>query len=193
MSTDTITHCSPGRLALFAKNTDVMFDNTDVILTSCQSRVEKDVITMTLPITAYTEGGTVLPLKDGRLLFLHAATQLVSNDMGLSWKNTYWANIVQHSNVYRLASGKIIRLEEAFSDGATYYSSTVTNDEGKTWSAPSLIAPKKYNNQVGSSCIMNDKFMQMSDGRIFFSCTYNNVDGNGAHVEIYYSDDEGVS
>lgn len=193
VSAPAITHRSPGRLALFADNAEVMFDDADVILTSCQSRIEKGVVTMTLPLSGFAEGGTVLSLNDGSLLFLHQDEQLVSKDMGLSWENTYWAKIVQHANVLRLASGKILRLEEITVDGVAYYAATVTSDEGNTWSTPVPIAPIKFNKTTGGSCIMNDKFMQMSDGRIFFSCTYNGVNGNTAHVEMYYSDDDGTT
>lgn len=194
VSVETMSHRSPGKAGLFAEDAEVMFDDASIILTSCQSRVQDGVITMTLPLDGFAEGGTVLPINNGEdLLFLHQDYQLVSKDMGLSWEKTYWAKIVQHANVYRLDSGKIIRLEEITVDNVAYYAATLTEDEGKTWSEPKIIAPMKWNKTTGSSCIMNDKFMQMSDGRLFFSCTYNGVNGNSAHVEMYYSDDEGLT
>ena len=187
-----ITHVSPGKPALFARDAEVLFDDIDLTLTSCQGRVEKAVAySYVLPNGVFTEGGTVLPLNNGELLFLHQTSQYLSLDNGLSWEPTEWAEIRQHANVLRLASGKILRLEYANVNGSYYFASALSDDEGETWSTPYLIAPHKFNGTTGSASIMNDKFMQMSDGRIFFSLTYNNVNGRVAHVEIYYSDDEG--
>lgn len=205
LETDLIAHTTPGKVGLFCEDTQVVFDDCDFVFTTGQGRLQKGVADLafgpreTDVIPNGGAGGTIVELKDGSLQYLKK--NYISADNGITWEpgGSIAGVNISCASVFRLQSGKLIQMKKVTVDGKAYHISQTSEDDGKTWVDGGIIAAidyKGYGTMLGVN--QNDKFTQMSDGRIFVSQNYEGTIPSGepnAHckvfVEIYYSDDEG--
>ncbi len=193
----TLNHLAHGRIGLIA-GADASFTNVSVTLLGREGRIEDGAHDCTIPTQYFAEGGTVLTLKNGDVVFMYNnETQFISHDCGDTWEPTHFTDFDQHVNVFRLQSGKIIKLIERQRDDGRWYGTMVSEDDGKTWYEGGDIAPMKAYG-VGGSCIMDDRFTQISDGRVFMGICYNGKPPITPHhrtawMSFFYSDDEGMT
>lgn len=208
MTAENIHHLSSGRVGFYTNGADAMFDDVNLVQTSGQGKVQDGVVEMAFgPRTGdVAKGGTsasVFELADGSLIM--QGTGLISHDDGITWeKLTGWgegkgSGVI--ANVFRLQSGRLINMVKETVNGKLCHISQYSDDDGKTWHNGGVISEvdyKGYGTVTGIN--MNDKFTQMSDGRIFVSQNYEGKlpDGDpnayaNVFVEIYYSDDEGMT
>jgi len=205
MESTYVTHLSPGPMGMFAENAAVSFDDVSVTLVSGQGKVMKGVVDSTF----WTDegglcSGTVFEMADGTLRYVHSneARHYVSTDGGLTWTNEKFTDFSTDCvNLFRLASGKLIKLMEEKVNGELYHVSYTSADEGKTWTRGGLVEKHDYKGYgTMIQTIENDKFTQVSSGRVFLSQNYQGDIPKGepnAHMkvfnEMWYSDDEGAT
>ena len=198
-----VTHISPGPMGMFAENAAVSFDDVSVTLVSGQGKVMKGVTDSTF----WTEdgelcSGSVFEMADGRLRYVHhnETRQQISDDGGLTWRAEKFTDITTDCvNIFRLNSGNIIKLMVETVNGKSCHVSYTSSDEGATWTRGGIVSFHDYKGYgTVSQTIENDKFSQVSSGRIFLSQNYSGTIPSGepnSHVqvfnEMYYSDDEG--
>jgi len=205
LASEYVMHYSPGPMGMFAENASVSFDDVSVTLVSGQGTVMKGVVDSTF-WTA--EGGlcsgTVIEMNDGTLRYVHSneAMHYVSTDGGLTWVNEKFTDVTTDCvNIFRLQSGKLIKLMEENVKGVLYHVSYTSVDEGKTWVRGGEVAAHDYMGYgTMIQTIENDKFTQISNGRIFLSQNYQGTIPSGkpnSHMkvfnEMWYSDDEGAT
>ncbi len=205
LSSSYVTHISPGPMGMFAENAAVSFDDVSVTLVSGQGRVMKGVTDSTFwTDESWLCSGSIIEMKDGTLRYVHSneAMHYVSTDGGLTWVNEKFTDVTTDCvNIFRLASGKLIKLMEEKVNGVLYHVSYTSSDEGKTWARGGNVAAHDYMGYgTMIQTIENDKFTQISNGRIFLSQNYQGTIPGGqpnAHMkvfnEMWYSDDEGKS
>lgn len=198
-----VTHISPGPMGMFAENAAVSFDDVAVTLVSGQGKIMKGVTDATF----WTEdgelcSGSVLEMADGSLRYVHhnEARQQITKDGGVTWVAEKFTDITTDCvNIFRLNSGNIIKLMVEMVDGKACHVSYTSSDEGITWTRGGIVSFHDYKNYgTVSQTIENDKFSQISSGRIFLSQNYSGTipkDEPNSHAqvfnEMYYSDDEG--
>lgn len=198
-----VTHISPGPMGMFAQNAAVSFDDVSVTLISGQGQVMKGVTDSTF----WTSdgglcSGSVIEMQDGKLRYVNAneSHHYVSSDGGLTWTNEKFTDFSTDCvNVFRLQSGNLIKLMEDTVDGKLVHVTYTSEDDGKTWMRGGVVAEHDYMGYgTMIQTIENDKFTQVSNGRIFLSQNYQGTIPSGApndHIkvfnEMWYSDDEG--
>jgi len=192
----TVSHVTPGRVAIFAKDVILTADNFDLEMTSAQGTLMKDTVHWKLPTDKYLEGGTVIVMSDGSLTYRHGGgTTYVSKDNGLTWTETAkWSDITGYPNVLRLNNGELIKTATS---GGYYYTYT-SGDDGKTWTQGGLITKQTFTGTDGKTAgggNMNDKLFQSgTNDRIYYSLNYEGSarpDGRQVFCEFFYSDDNG--
>jgi hypothetical protein len=201
--TDSLSHQSPGRVALSASHASVYFDDVALQLISRQGRVNKGVLEYNVPKEdgKFREGASVFEKKNGELILLHRSEEFISTDKGRTFQGPFpitWPyNGHGHHSVLRLKSGKILKMVAEYNkprphpfDAPLRFRAKISTDEGKTW----FDGGTTWDDYIPDALTMNDKITQMPDGRIFFVITRRrHVDQptRGHKSEIYYSDDEG--
>lgn len=200
IDSDKAYYIAPGRVGFSAENLSLCLRDIEVDLLSGQGRLMLNVEHTRLPDEEYREGGSVIILKDGSWQYRHhSGASFNSKDNGKTWQRTEkWSEIVGYCNVFRLASGKLITCGRKERDGVKYLITRTSDDDGKTWidggEVCRCIYPGTEKVFAGN---MNDKFTQMSDGRIFYGQNYEgSFPGEASRrvfCEIYYSDDEGAT
>ena len=202
---------TPGRIAYYADGVSVAVDDADITLLSGQGSIIQNVVHTLLIPNEYSEGGTVIPLNDGTLRFLHGDAQskkavFDSVDNGVTWTKNE-TDIIQtdgYVNIFRLNNGSLMQIVNKTINGTVYRVSQTSTDEGKTWTDGGVLCVRKYEtdddgNSVGPywACTMNDRITQTSTGRIFYSQGYEGKGSsdtyNVVYSEIYYSDDNGAT
>ena len=196
----TVTHITPGRVAVFDEQ--VALRVTDVFvefLSGMCKNVIRDVVHTVIPEEAYLEGGTVIRLGDGYLHYVHhSGTAYVSKDEGRTWEEEpSWYRSV-YPSIVTLQNGTLLRVS---AEAVSSVSSVVMQgsaDGGKTWKTVGTVCPRLY---PGTSSFwannMNDKITQISTGRIFYVQSYENtrqdtaLNGRLTFCVVYYSDDNG--
>ena len=197
IKSDTVNHLSQGRPGLMA-SADAYFSDVSVMLLGREGRVEPGAHDCTIPTQYFVEGGTVLTLKNGDIVFMYNnETQFISHDCGNTWEPTHFTDFDQHVNVFRLQSGKLVKLIERDREDSRWYGTMVSADDGKTWVEGGDIAPMKAYG-VGGSCLMDDRFTQVPDGRLFMGICYNGKPPitnfhRTAWMKFFYSDDDGMT
>lgn len=201
---DSVKHLSPGRVALFAENTEVYFDNIDLVLVSRQGSVNDGVLEYNLVAEdgKMREGATVFEKNNGTLLLLHRDEEFRSADRGQTFEGPFPVSFPYngdaHHSVIRLQSRKILKMVAQYAtekhafDAPLYYQSKISEDDGATWYDGGVT----WNGFASDALTMNDKLSQMPDGRIFFVITRRtNVDQKerGHKSVIYYSDNDGAT
>ncbi len=196
-----VSHLSPGRLGLYAKETAVSADDFEAVLVSGEGTVFTNVEYTLIPEDRYLEGGTVIEMSDGSLVYTAYYDNFItyrSNDNGKTWiKSEMWTNTYQYPNVLRLENGDIIKIMTENRNGKNYKTSQTSSDDGKTWKVGGIICGAMYENATAVN--MNDKVTQSgTTGRIFYCQNYEvlsgeAVDGRMVFCEFYYSDDNGMT
>ncbi|MCH5598413.1 sialidase family protein [Niabella ginsengisoli] len=203
LKTDSLSHLSPGRVALCARQANVYFDDIEIELLSRQGRVNKGVLEYNLNNEdgKFREGASIIEKKNGDLVLLHRAEEYLSSDSGNSFKGPFpitWPyNYDAHHSVIRLKSGRILKMVAEYNvsgkhpfDAPLRYRAKISSDEGITWTDGGTT----WGDFVPDALTMNDKLSQMPDGRIFFVITRRtHVDqpARGHKSVVYFSDDDG--
>ncbi|MBE5873720.1 MAG: hypothetical protein E7287_04845 [Lachnospiraceae bacterium] len=208
LEADDLTQLTPGRPGVYAEGVSAMVDDVNISLLSGQGTIWKDVVHTKLPDEIFREGGAVVELSDGTLVYQSRSYDLgsfFSYDGGKTWEREnvgdMWSDAVGYPTFLRLQSGKLMRLgyvqkEDA---GVNWERVDISTDDGETWEPVGWICPTKYgddpNGASGGHHVNN--LIQMSDGRIFFVESYDagtaGLNGCRTFCEVYYSDDEGVT
>lgn len=198
-----VTHISPGPMGMFAENASVSFDDVSVTLVSGQGKVMKGVVDSTFwREEGWLCSGSVIETADKRVRYVHSieSQQYVSNDGGITWEKEQFTDITTDCvNIFRLQSGNLIKMMEETVDGQLYHVTYTSSDDGITWVRGGNIAAHDYKGYgTMIQTIENDKFSQVSSGRLFVSQNYQGSIPKGQpndHMvvfnEIWYSDDEG--
>lgn len=200
LTANGITHVTPGRIAIFAEDADVTADDAEIVLLSGQGVIMRNVVHNRLPDEQYREGGSVVELTDGTLIYQHAmSTGFKSLDGGKTWTkldSLYFNTDGTYPQVLRLNNGDLLQIRY---DSSGRYA-TISKDDGKTWETGGRINPRYYDNSNASNLNMNDKVTQMSNGRILYVQNYNAGSADKAYKgkyqvfdAIYYSDDNGMT
>ncbi len=159
--------------------------------------------------------GSIVELTDGRLLMAYqqynaegqgmgAIAARYSSDKGKTWSEETCLipkpkpaakDVYCHPSLLRLANGQLL-LSYIYGSGAdplfghNYYRRS--DDDGKTWGDQLIVAPCP-----GYNIVHNDKFIQLSTGRIIAPIEKEKVasaDGHAGYVSLtVYSDDNGYS
>lgn len=196
-----VVYEAPGRFGIDAHGMILSVSDVDIALLGGQGRLIKNVEHTRLPDEEYREGGSMIVLSDGTWQYRHhSGASFNSKDNGKTWLRTEkWSQYIGgYCNVFRLSSGKLITIRYKEIDGVEYVVSCTSSDDAKTWEDGGIICTRSY---PGSPKMhagnMNDKFTQMSDGRIFYCQNYEGLFAgetlNNVFCEIYYSDDDGKS
>lgn len=198
----TVSHVTPGRVAVFAENVVLKTDNASVEFSSgmCKNIISNVVHTV-IPEESYLEGGTVIKLGDGYLHYVHhSGTAYVSKDGGLTWElEASWYSSV-YPSIVTLQNGELLRVSAEAVSGVSSVVMQNSTDGGQTWKTVGTVCPRLY---PGTTSFwannMNDKITQISTGRIFYVQSYENTRGDTAlggrltFCVVYYSDDNGRS
>jgi len=198
LKADGITHVTPGRIAIFAKDADVTADDAEIILLSGRGTIIRNIVHTRLPDEKYREGGSVIELNDGTLIYQHAMTcAFKSTDDGKTWTKLdelFLDTDVTYPQVIRLNNGELLQIRK---DGSGRYA-VVIDETGKVIETRGRVNANTYNGSKANNLNMNDKITQMSDGRIFYVQNYNAGSMDAAYLgkyevfdAIYYSDDNG--
>jgi len=183
-----------------------------------QSSVLEDVRVVPLPKQTYGYRGmpgSIVELKDGRLLLSYSRMMpdgqadgsiagRYSSDKGKSWGDEFVlvpkpkplaADRYCHPSFLRLANSDIL-LSYIYVSGAkplfghNYYRCSV--DDGQTWGDQLIVTPHR-----GYNIVHNDKFIQLSGGRILAPLEHEFVDSADDHAGYVsytvYSDDNACS
>ncbi len=191
-------HVTPGRIGFYAKDAAFTADDAEVVLLSGKGVIMRNVIHNRVPDETLREGGTVIELTDGTLIYQHMTVSFKSVDSGKTWTrldDIYFDTDGYHPQIFRLNNGDILQIRVI--SGGRY--ATISKDDGKTWIQGGLICPKFYKDSKAGNLNMNDKITQMSNGRIFYSQSYT-ASGDKAYRGLYhcfdifyYSDDNGMT
>lgn len=198
LTTDKITHLSPGRVAVYANKVDLTADDADVLLLSGEGTIMKNTVHTKLPSDFYLEGGTVFEMEDHSLIYQHGGgTAYKSMDNGLTWTSTErWTDTGGYPNVIRLIDGEWLKV---ITDGG-YKTAFLSSDDGKTWIKGGAITTSFKDEATGISAgagNMNDKiFQSATTARVFYCQNYEGktaIDGRLVFCEFFYSDDNGMT
>lgn len=197
-----LTQLTPGRPGVYAEGVSAMVDDVNISLLSGQGTIWKDAVHTKLPDEIFREGGTVVELSDGTLVYQSRSYDLgsfFSYDDGKTWVREnvgdMWSDGVGYPTFLTLQSGKLMRLSYANKeDGSQWERVDISTNDGETWEPVGWICPTKYKGMDVSGGHHVNGLTQMSDGRIFFVMSYEGkVGGCRTFCEIYYSDDEGTT
>lgn len=196
-----ITQTTPGRIGVYADGASVSVDDADILLLSGQGKIMQNVVHTKFPESTYIEGGTVLVMDDGSLIYQHhKGAAYKSLDNGVTWEKTdMWTTTTGYTNILRLNDGTWLKMTSGNRSGTRYIYSQTSNDNGKTWIDGGNVCYAKYqNNTPAGAGNMNDKLMQSgTTDRIFYCQNYETqttaVDGRMVFCEFYYSDDNGAT
>ncbi len=193
---DDIYHVTPGKPGVFAKGvTNLTIDNFELVQLSGQGTILRNITHTKLPIDSYTEGGTVVKLNNGELIYTHHSyTGFKSVDGGKTWieLDERWATTGGYPQYIRLNDGVTIAKVAAGDDGIYFYTSS--NSTGTKWSNGVKICglyfeygdvvydgnTEGYPKIVASN--MNDKLTQgeyvnkLNPGRLYYCQTYGDVE-----------------
>lgn len=209
LCTDNVSHLSPGRIAVYAENAAVSVDDADIYLLSGEGTVMKDIVHTKLPVDEYIEGGTVVEMTDGTLVYQHHyGHTFKSLDGGQSWdETTPYFPISGYMNILRLIDGGLIQVVA----GSNAKVAKISYDEGATWTQlGDEICQSPFGGDTtlnASAGNMNDKITQGPTGTIYYCQNYetknadgftdDTVDENGNPVKrmvfcefFYYNSDE---
>lgn len=200
LTADKLTQFTPGRVGIYSEKIGVSVDNAEIIFLSGEGTILKDVKHTILPDDKYREGGTVLETPDGKLTYIHmSGATFKSSDDGASWERSeMWTNTLSYPNILKLRDGSYIKNASKVIDGVNYFISSRSTD-GVNWVDGGVIAPTTLTGSTeyyGTN--MNDKFTEMSNGRIFYCQNYENKTAPAAgdpsvFSRIFYSDDKGMT
>ena len=198
--TDDLVQHTPGKIGVFADSVSAMVDDVSISLLSGQGTFWKNAVHYKLPGESYREGGIVVEMTDGSLVYQSRSyddATFTSTDSGKTWvqADEMWSDAKGYPTVLRLKSGELLRLGYATVDGAKWEQVTRSTDDGAPWQVVGEICPTQYQDNVSGGHHVNG-LTQMSDGRIFFVMSYEasgstRVNGCKTFCEIYYSDDKG--
>jgi len=197
-----INHVTPGQIGVFADGITAYADDYSAALLSGLGTVMKNTVHIKLPDDVYREGGTVVELGDGTLMYQHhSGVSFSSKDNGQTWvkeENVYFP-VFGYQQILRLTDGKLMQIGTATVDGVKCIVSFTSDDDGKTWVQGGKLVAQKHPEYGISGGNMNDKLTQSATtGRIFYSVGYEGsatINGNalGVFCEYYYSDDNGAT
>lgn len=198
---DNVTQRTPGRVGIYADGASVSVDDIELTLLSANGIIMKNVVHTKLPYDRYIEGGTVLPMDDGSLIYQnHNGTAYKSLDNGVTWEECdMWTKTNGYTNILRLNDGSWLKMTSGSRSGGTYVYSQTSNDNGMTWIDGGNVCFTKYKGTTTAGAgNMNDKlFQSATTGRIFYSQNYESqagpVGGRVVFCEFYYSDDNGMT
>jgi len=196
-------HVTPGRIAVFAEDAAVSFDDLSAVLLSGEGTIMKDVIHTRLFEDSTGNGASFFELSDGTV---HAHVPqykigVASSDGGKTWYETDIAMGPKdgYANIHKLSDGSFIGIFKATVNGKSCMISRITTDEGKTWQDRGIICDGYYKGSEAVAGNMNDKItVSPTTGRIFYAQNYQApngkpVDGRTVFCEFYYSDDKGAT
>ncbi len=195
-----ITHITPGRFGLYAKDITATFDNAEITMLSGEGTIMKNTYHTYLNPDKFIAGGTVIELNDGTLYYTYSNTvNLISKDKGLTWQETgmLFDHLGTQPSIIRLTSGELIRMGKNGSNIVFFISS----DDGKTWTQTGTVCQTPFRGDKEMNAVavnMNDKLTQSpTTGRIFYSQNYetkvSSFEGRKVFCEFYYSDDKGYT
>ena len=133
-----------------------------------------------------TRGG-IVGLQDGSLMLAHGGSVWLSTDGGRTWGEEGPSSCdVPVGGLIRLQSGALAAY--GTHDGGRYFASS--EDEGQTWSEPSLICPESAGRPMMHSMI------QLRTGRLLLAMYWERLDGWGQidgkmvslHPDLRYED-----
>ena len=195
----SVSHVTPGRLAVYAEDVTLSVDDYDAALLSAEGTVIKNISHTKLPTDKYLEGGSAWEMKDGSLIYQHSnGTTYKSLDDGKSWTETdkWFATTNGYPNIIRLNNGDLLMIA---SKGG-YKISQTSSDDGKTWVDGGNITLTTFKGTDGKTAgagNMNDKiFQSATTNRIFYGQNYEGSakpDGRQVFCEFFYSDDNGAT
>lgn len=203
-----IPYVTPGRIAVYAENAAVCVDDVEAVFMSGMGTVMRNVSHTRLPDEIYREGGSVMELSDGTLLYesQHYGTAFTSKDSGKTWQREETL-LFPLNNAYpgylRLIDGTWITTVKTVVDGKPVVMSRTSSDDGKTWQNGGIItsqvipAGNSFESEA-RALNMNDKITQSAvTGRIFFCQGFevsNRARPNNGRINFgvfFYSDDNG--
>lgn len=205
--TDDLTQLTQGRVGMFADDVSALIDDVEITLLSGQGTIIKNTVHTKLPDDEeYREGGTVLEMLDGSLLYISKSWNddtFRSTDSGKTWTRAdgAWDYAYGYPHVLRLDDGQtLLRINREKIEDVFWWIAQISVDDGNTWTTQGKICTYYYpgSNETMVGGNMNDKLTQMSDGRIFYVVNYECKTiplANGSYVfgEVYYSDNNGVT
>ncbi len=205
LTTDELTHLSPGRAAIFSNNVAINIDNAKLVMLSGQGELMKNVVHNILPTGDYTEGGTVIERADGTTLTYIPSGGTISffnsTDDGKTWTAT--EDTITRSgypNIIRLNNGELLQIYHE--NG--YVRARFSSNDGKTWYASSQICQSYYNGDSTTlkavAGNMNDKlFQSATTGYIYFCQNYEapntgtGLNGHRIFCDFFCSKDGGLT
>ena len=206
LETNNLTQKSPGRIGLMSNGVAAQSDDVSVVLLSGQGSIIPGVVHTKLPDELYREGGSVVELTNGSLVYntYRDDACFTSNDSGKTWirRATPWVDLDICPQILRLNNGTLLWVTLGYANNVQVHEVRSSNDDGATWTTVGIIRERQYNsiNPSVRGSNMNDKITQMSDGRIFYSICYDAqnanpqpVPGKSVFCEFFYSDDNGAT
>ncbi|MBQ8551765.1 MAG: S-layer homology domain-containing protein [Clostridia bacterium] len=209
LSAEGIHQITPGRIAVYAENVSISVDDIDALLMSGLGTVMRNVVHNRLPDEVYREGGSVMEMNDGTLVYEthHSAATFKSLDGGYTWNRaeSQVFPVTFYPGYLRLSDGTWITAVKTTVNGKSCVISQTSYDDGKTWVDGGLITDNPYpagneNESPAPAVNMNDKMTEMvSTGRIFYCQGYEvkdrskPIDGRIVFCEFFYSDDKGAT
>lgn len=198
LKAENIPQKTPGRIGLFAENLTLSADTFEASLDSGEGTVFKNTSFTLIPVDTYMEGGTVIEMPDGSLLYQHHhGKAFESKDGGYSWtERDTWATSSGYTNIIRLNDGQYLRTYKTKIGDVQCIISQTSADGGKTWADGGVITPATFENSgVANAGNMNDKLIQTASGLILYGQNYdagsNKVEGRDVFCEFFYSNDLG--
>ncbi len=197
LETDSATHVTPGRIAIFADNAEISVDDFKAVLLSGEGTVLYNVEHTALPDDTSLAGGTVIKMSDGTLRFIYSKTvNYISSDNGNTWTDAgSFIDTMGQPNIIRLSDGSFMQIGTSGDKVCAF----ISTDELKSFKkvgeiCEAVTADGKFSAKAVN---MNDKiFLSPTTGRILFSQNYE-VFGEGSYngmkvfCRFYYSDDNG--
>ncbi len=206
LTCEDIAHVTPGKIGVFAEKASVAADDIEAVFMSGLATVMRNVSYTRLPDELFREGGSVMEMNDGSLVFVshHSMVTFRSADGGMTWERSDAVfPISGYPGFLRLTDGTWITTVKKTVNGQSVVISRTSSDDGKTWVDGGIITVGVYptdgkGGSVANAGNMNDKITQMaSTGRIFYSQNYEVTDrskpndGKIVFCEFFYSDDNG--
>lgn len=188
-NSNSLVNDNYGKIALYADNVDVSFDN---VRYRSEGQVQLGVETHILrapTINIFRPNENILACKVG------GGWTYLSEDSGISWKRAQ--SDCPDINCIKLANDNLLSLKRHLLPDTknVRYAAHISQDEGLSWSKPYWV-----HQQSGRRVAMNGKLTQSKNGRIFFACSsVKDVLGDDGSVyaekvggvEIYISDNNG--
>ncbi len=201
--TVAVNHITPGRPGIYSFGCTVECDDLYILVRDAEGSFMRNVEHTVIDDGYYLEGGTVIELTDGRLVYFRDPEDTyVSRDNGTTWqKSEPFTEYTGYPNILRLANGDLLMVVLGTVNGSSMRRAILSSDDGKTWRDGGAICYQSLNNTENMAAgNMNDKLTQMSDGRIFYVQNYQARNANELYkgyinvfCEVWYSDDNGMS